>query len=459
MRFWITFMIWGMMMTVTGAEVENANVNPSALGIKETKMSDWYANNTLARELCQLTEQEYRLLRQSDVLSVRPVVLPTKDLVVTANDYFMYPVTTRIDDTMVMIYDRCPCHWGNDKKLTDEHSGIRMIVTSSDGGATWTKPIDLLQAGKWKNSPFYGYGAALGVTNGVVYAFLQEGLYCSEDKGKTWRLTEKEPDFSALSDKPWTPGSRLTFDREHGLIAWTTCGYSEVQKERMEKQLYGTHLMAVYSPDYGKTWKSEKQPLPDDIRLSEISCIPFEGQLAFFLRNKVYNTRFAQGYSKTSWFPVDIRLSEIGPVKVVDTPDINYNPVTKRIEVAAPFRCGSYPKPSNNLKANLFSLSPDEFAAGKTEWRFDGTLMQYKNPWGKSDGFNLTCSVIDTARQQKIFHVWAGDVGGRAGIFQYAVSLDTEAVRTYLLDARGDGQHETKQAPAPIVPTEKIPGK
>jgi hypothetical protein len=40
--------------------------------------------------------------------------------------------------------------------------------------------------------------------------------------------------------------------------------------------------------------------------------------------------------------------------------------------------------------------------------------------------------VVDLDRHRKFFHVWGGDCTGRAGIYQYAVSLDTPAVSRYL---------------------------
>lgn len=167
--------------------------------------------------------------------------------------------------------------------------------------------------------------------------------------------------------------------------------------------------------------------------------------MAFFLRNGLDNTRFGQGYSPTGWFPFDFALSDIGPVKKVDTPDINYNPETGRLEVAAPHRGGSGPGPKGAMKVNLHSMSPAELAEGKTEWRYDGTLIRYRDVFGRSDGFNVVGSVVDRARRRKFYHVWGGDCTGRAGIFQYALSLDSPAVRRYLLDFYGSADCEGTQ--------------
>jgi hypothetical protein len=74
----------------------------------------------------------------------------------------------------------------------------------------------------------------------------------------------------------------------------------------------------------------------------------------------------------------------------------------------------------------------EALARGETNWQFDGTLIRYRQTFGRSDGFGVTGSVIDRERNVKVFHVWGGDCHGMAGIFQYSVSLDTPAVRAYL---------------------------
>ena len=151
-----------------------------------------------------------------------------------------------------------------------------------------------------------------------------------------------------------------------------------------------------------------------------------------FLRNGLRNTRFGQGYSDTGWFPFEFALSNVGPVGLVDTPDVNYNPVTGRLEAAAPHRLGGGPGPQGKMKVNLYSIAHADLAAGSTEWRYDGTLVRYRDLFGQSDGFNVVGSVVDVEQGTKFFHVWGGDCTGRAGIYQYSVSLDTLAVSQYL---------------------------
>lgn len=399
-----------------------------------TTTDTWFHDNPLARELSQLTAHEFRKFAATDLLDVRPVVLPTPKNILGENDYYMWPIATMVDGTVVVLYARSPCHWGPDSTKGGGRSGIRMVVTSDDGGRTWSTPVDVLQAGRWARSPFKGFGAGLGVHEGVVYLALNQGVYRSQDKGKSWELASDAPTFDGVPEVLWAPGMRLTVDEVHGLTVWTTSGFSQDSKARMQRGEYGTHMVAVYSPDFGATWRHEAQALPDGLRLSEVTPVQFDGKIAFFLRNGFKNVHFGQGYSGTGWFPFQFALSDVGPVGIVDTPDIAYNPVTRRLEVAAPHRRGTGPGPTGGMKVNLYSMSPSELAGGKTQWRYDGTLVRYKNVFGKSDGFNPVGSVIDAARGKRVIHVWGGDCTGKAGIFQYSVDLDTPAVRRYLME-------------------------
>jgi len=391
----------------------------------------WYRDDALARELSQLDEQEIAKFEGSALVDVRPVIVPHPEHVVGANDYFMWPIATMVDGTMVVLYARTPCHWGKDSEKRDANSGIRMIITSADGGHTWREPLDVLQAGRWDKSPFTGFGAGLGVHDGVVYLALNQGVYRSPDKGLSWELVSQEPVFADVPDRLWGPGMRITFDAEHGLTIWTTAGFGDYEA-RSKHGKYGTHLCAVYSPDYGTTWHYEEQVLPDGIRLSEVTPLQFDGKIAFFLRNGLRETNYGQGFSATGWFPFTFALSNVGPVGIVDTPDVAYNPVTQRLEAAASHRHGRGPGPGGRMKVNLYSITPEKLAAGNTDWRFDGTLIRYTQRFGKSDGFNPVGTVIDTQAGKQYVHVWGGDCTGRAAIYQYSRSLQTDAVREYL---------------------------
>jgi len=401
----------------------------------------WYRHDALARELSQLTEREVAKFTASDLIDIRPVVVPRHENVVGPNDYFMWPIATKVNDTLVVLYARSPCHWGKDKSKRDGNAGIRMVVTSSDGGKTWTEPVDVLRAGRWTNSPFKGFGGGLGVREGVAYLAINQGVYRSRDKGRSWELVSASPSFEGVPGRLWAPGMRLTFDTEHGMTIWTTAGYASVRKEIGD---YGNRLCAVYSRDEGRTWRYQEQALPEGIGLSEVTPVQFDGKIAFLLRNGLKEVRYAQAYSKTGWFPFRFGVSNIGPVEVVDTPDIAYNPATRRLEAAVSHRKGGGPGPKGPMKVNLYSIATSEMAAGRTHWRFEGTLIRYRAAFGTSDGFNPVGSVIDRQAGRQYIYVWGGNCTGRAAIFQVSRSLDTPAVRDYLVKF-----YETEGPPCP----------
>lgn len=390
---------------------------------------EWYRQDSLARGLSQLSEREIAKFTESELLELRPVVVPNTGNVVGANDYFMWPIATKVDGTLVVLYARSPCHWGKQKSQGDGNGGIRMVVTSSDGGKSWSDPVDVLRAGRWTNSPFEGFGGGLGVHKGIVYLAVNQGVYRSRDKGRSWELVSASPSFVGVPGRLWAPGMRLTFDIEHGMTIWTTAGFASVRKEIAD---YGNRLCALYSRDEGKTWRYEEQVLPKGIGLSEVTPVQFSGQIAFLLRNGLRNVHYAQAYSATGWFPFRFGISNIGPVGIVDTPDIAFNPVTRRLEAAVSHRKGGGPGPTGAMKVNLYSIAQSEMAAGRTDWRFEGTLIRYRAAFGKSDGFNPVGSVIDAETGWQYLHVWGGDGTDKAAIFQVSRSLDTSAVRDYL---------------------------
>ena len=115
-----------------------------------------------------------------------------------------------------------------------------------------------------------------------------------------------------------------------------------------------------------------KQVLPEGIGLSEVTPVQFSGQIAFLLRNGLKHVKYAQAYSETGWFPFRFGVTNIGPVAIVDTPDVAFNPVTRRLEAAVSHRKGGGPGPTGTMKVNLYSIAPAQLAAGSTDWAFRG---------------------------------------------------------------------------------------
>ncbi len=432
-------------------------------GVSAAKASDWYESDPMARKLSQLSPEEIEILDGSGLLHHKPIILPKSEYIVSGNDYFDWPIATKVEDTIVVLFDRRHFHGGKPKDAEpqwDENSGIRMILTSSDGGRSWSDPLDVFeQAGMWETTIFDGWGGGLGAHNGVVYLALNEGIYHSHDKGKSWALITPEPDFSNIPGKVkpakadtssgvnpakettgtfWSPSMRLTFDEAHGLTLWTTRDFKPSNRNKGEAEErnanYGKYLCAIYSRDFGKSWEFEEQAIPEGVTLSEITPLQHDGKLVFFLRNGILRSYYAQAYSGSGWFPFDFAVTNVSSMNYMDTPDVIFNPVTQRYEAAVTnrtFRNSGIP-----MEMQLWSISPDEWAAGSATWRFEGVLLRYSKPFGMSDGMNPVASIIDEQAGVQRIYIWGGTVQEESGIFQYSRSLDTPALSKYLKSSR-----------------------
>ena len=316
-------------------------------------VDNWYEDSPLAKELSQLTEEEYQVVNSSGLLEFSPVAIPYVEQVVTQNDYYDWPIATKIEDTLVVLFDRRRYHFGQPPRAipkTNSDSGIRMITTSSDGGESWSSPVDVLaQAGTWPNTPFGQWGGGLGVHDGVVYLAINQGVYRSSDKGITWKLVCDEPVFNNVprsdcvlvpttgkrsNESPnvdndlqepappalWAPAMRITFDRVHGMVIWTTSGFKQQDRDGKTGSDYGKTLSTVFSPDFGETWHYEEQALPDGIWINEITPLQHCDKMSFFLRHGARDSYYAQAFSPTGWFPFEFGITNVGPVMIMGDP-------------------------------------------------------------------------------------------------------------------------------------------
>jgi hypothetical protein len=88
------------------------------------------------------------------------------------------------------------------------------------------------------------------------------------------------------------------------------------------------------------------------------------------------------------------------------------------------------------MELRLYSIDPGALAAGNSKWQFDGTLLRYRDRFGKSDGMNPVGGVVDERAGVHRIYVWAGDGANQAGIFEYRRTLDTGALKRYLCRVR-----------------------
>jgi hypothetical protein len=77
--------------------------------------SDWYETDPMAKKLSQLLPEEIEILDGSGLLHHKPIILPKSEFVVSGNDYFDWPIATKVDDTIVVLFDRRHYHGGKPK--------------------------------------------------------------------------------------------------------------------------------------------------------------------------------------------------------------------------------------------------------------------------------------------------------------------------------------------------------
>ena len=408
----------------------------------------WYETDERARTACRLTEDEIARFRDADQIGYRPALLPDPDNIVGANRYYNWPAAVNVGTSMVVLFNRRGLHYikgmGGAPYVTDEtkrrihdaDSGTRMVACSHDLGRTWSKPFDLFSLGRWNDSPVGMWGGSIGVHGDTVYVLIHEGLYRSTDRGASWEFVEAAPDWGDVP--PSRVASLLCFDDEHGLILWTT---SQHEGDRLPH--YGRIIRAVYSPDFGKTWKYEEQAIPDSIPNENMSFCEFtplqldDGRMIFFNRNGRNGTTgpFAQVWSKTGWFPFNFDLTSA--IGWTDTPGLILNPKTGRLEAQVSQRRGEGPGP-DTMKLNLYSIDPEDvFQRNSTKWRYEGTLLAYDAKFGENrcDGINPLSNVV--IGDWAYTFCWAGNganvpleeiESSIGGIFMVARSLDTPAV-------------------------------
>ena len=120
-----------------------------------------------------------------------------------------------------------------------------------------------------------------------------------------------------------------------------------------------------------------------------------------------------------------------------DTPDIIYNPVTRRIEAAVTNRGGGGKGRESDRTVctlNLWSIDPQVLLVGESDWRFDGTLLERLTIDTPKfhDGMHPAGGVVDQKRGLHHVFVWVGYYDGPAGIFRISRSLKTDELSEML---------------------------
>ena len=431
------------------------------------------AGNELALKLLQMSDAQLAKLeeaRQKGLLELAPVNLPTPDRYSGDNDHFGWPVATMIDDTLLVSHRRNLGHKKAASQEQDATSSYSVVVRSQDGGKTWSDPYDLRdcmtpedrnRGGSTplshrykfnpKQDPFLGYKLhliAMGTTrDGGVVIISDHGVFRSDDKGKTWRHFSEAFREDTMEGPILYIAPRLFEHPEYGLVLLAHSmpnRYPHHVKHPGPLTIADTvHIR--YSKDGGETWKSLDVSMPEWAKPNEPCPLYLNGKLIVLARSwgqppkdAEGNMRYVQLWSETGWPPFKAKFTNIRSASQ-DTCDLDYNPVTKRLEVIHPNRRGAGLGELNNGKMSLllWSIDPDALIAGSSDWRFDGTFfsreggLHWREP-NPVDGLHPTGNVIDEKAGVQHIFMYIGFPEGPAGVFRLTRTLDTEKLKAFL---------------------------
>ncbi len=399
-------------------------------------------------------------LKEKFLQEIEPVVLAEPGETPYDHQHLGWPVATMVDDTIVVAFKTWPGKEWHSKGKIPYRGPI--IVNSVDGGKSWSQPIYPHEQNDIKMifPDIHPGMLALGTTtSGKIIFAHRENVFISEDKGKKWKHHISE----GLSGN----GPRIINHPKYGLI---------------HPGRTGGELLFFVSEDEGYTWKKKSLPVDESkFRLAEPTIFAWDKKFAFLIRNHSGPSTGSFGYFRTwsyhaQFIPTNIDsaksiedlnfdygLSNIF-VRRMDTNDVIYNPVTKRIEAVVTKRNEGFPyRDFDYMTLNLWSIDPDKFIKGHADWRFECVLLRSKGKKSRSfhpefppqagqsvhtpgsnayhpefppiDGMHPAGSVVDEKRgMQHIFIYYgnrthSGPDSGKTGVFRISRTLDTDKLR------------------------------
>jgi hypothetical protein len=379
------------------------------------------------------------------LIEVAPVDLPL-DPPGDCN-HFGWPVATMAGDTIVVMHRRIPGHRRQGAGQPHERMSYGVVLRSEDGGKTWSKPYDLRDCMKPEDrnrggivplshrakfdpdnkSPrgykvhLHAIGTAHGQAGsphhnaGAVMAVNNHGVFRSNDGGRTWRHFSKALRDDTFKHPIVNIGPRILDHPQQGLLVFGNW-FGEVDQYHK----YSTQLVVLRSRDGGESWGVEEHDV--GFKQYEPAALFHAGKFLFVTRdqNKVRSHR------QMMWLPgmkPTVTETNLVDPRLVDTVDLSFNPVTKRLELV---RSERY-----RMQLWLWSIDPEDWGTGK--WRRECRLLARSGTFYRdADGFHPAGAVIDAKRGVQHIFFYSGHPNGPAGVFRMTRTLETGKLATFL---------------------------
>lgn len=386
------------------------------------------------------------------LIDLSPVVLP--EYPTDDNNHLGWPVATRAHDTLVVVHRRIPGHNPHGAGSGDARSTFSMVTTSSDGGKSWTRSCDLRdfmveeyrhRGGILPLSHRYKFGPvnesregyklhlnAIGSTRtGRVVVLCNYGAFVSDDRGASFRHIPGAFREDTFDGDIVYLGPRIVDHPELGLLAFgntVTYGLNERFPNPVPGPVDPKHhsLVLLSSKDCGETWRKRTFKLPDWAAPHEPAATVHEGRVLIIGRDQQTGTDHLAMSLVGLDDGVSTARTNMRNSRYIDTVDLDYNPVTGRLEVVRSKR--------EAMRVDLYSIDPEEW--GSAEWRYEGSLLQRQGSFYKTaDGFHPAGAVIDAEAGVQHLFIYTGHPNGPAGSFRLTRTLDTPALRRVLARA------------------------
>lgn len=405
-------------LSVPAAEPAPADLAAKLLGVDAAQQAAW------ARAA------------KAGVLEVAPVHLPVNPP--GDCNHYGWPVATIAGDALIVMHRRIPGHRAKGAGGPHPKMSYGIVLRSTDGGKTWSPPYDLRDCMKpadrnrggvvplshrakfdKENKSPLGYKVhlhAIGTArDGAVVAVNNHGVFRSEDAGRTWKHFSRALREDTFKHPIINIGPRILDDPKRGLLVFGNW-FGEVDQYHK----YSEKLVALNSRDGGASWRVEEHPV--GFKQYEPAALLHGGRYLLVTRDQ----NQVRAHRQMTWRPGQkavITSTNLRDPRLVDTVDLSFNPLTKRLEMVRSER--------HRMQLWLWSIDPADWATG--QWRRECRLLARAGRfYAQADGFHPAGAVIDPQRGVQHIFIYTGHPNGPAGVFRITRTLRTDKLKETL---------------------------